>query len=77
MDKKTEIAAIILREAKHQYYSGQINIAEYDKILTVLYNNLTDLEDNQTRKNYIFQAINIPNCKIKLLDTLNLSLSLN
>lgn len=77
MDKKTEISAIVLREAKKQFYSKEIDIEEYQEILTFLYDNLTDLEEDFHKKSFLSVSFRKPNFKIKLLDTLQIALAMN
>lgn len=77
MDKQTELSAIILREAKRQYYSGEIALAEYEEILHLIYNRLSDIENSLVRKEHVLKAFSNNGFKIKLIDTINFSLAMN
>ena len=76
MDKQTEISRIILDEAKRQFYSGQISFQEYEKILILLYDRLSDIEQDLTKKNYIIKVFSEP-FRQNVLETINFSLAMN
>ena len=77
MDKRTEISAIVLQEAKRQYYAEEIDSAEYEEILYLIYDRLTEVENNLLRKDYLLNKISNIKFKLNLKDTINFSLSLN
>lgn len=76
MDRQTEISRIILDEAKRQFYSGEISFKEYEETLTVLYNRLSDIEHDITKKNYILKVFSAP-FRSNVLETINFSLAMN
>lgn len=76
MDNQTQIAKIILDEAKRQFYSNEISLEEYQDTLAVLYDRLTDIEQDTTKKNYILKVFSNP-FRANVLETLNFSLAMN
>lgn len=76
MDNQTQIAKIILDEAKRQFYSKEISLEEYQDTLAVLYDRLTDIEQDTTKKNYILKVFSNP-FRANVLETLNFSLAMN
>lgn len=77
MDKATEISGIFLREAKRQFHAGEISFAEYEEILSLIYNKLTDIETGMQKKNYVLETFASSNFKINLIDTINITLAMN
>lgn len=77
MDKQTELSAVILNEAKRQYYSGEIEFSEYEEILHLIYNRLCDIENSLVRKDHLLKTFSNADFKIKLIDTINITLAMN
>jgi len=76
MDNQTQIAKIILDEAKRQFYSKEISLEEYQDTLAILYDRLTEIEQDSTKKRYILKVFSNP-FRGNILETLNFSLAMN
>lgn len=77
MDNETKLASLLFKQAKNQYKEKIIDRYEYEEILTLIYDNLSNLEENANKKNYLIQTFSPANKNLKLIDTINFTLALN
>lgn len=75
MDKITHISKLFLQEAKAQYRAGEISLQEYEEILVLIYEKLSDIEGDCNKKEFVLKTFKTS--KINLKSTITFALALN